>query len=312
MGGDGGGEVEQASTLRKSQEKLLDVASDFLRKGVGKGATALPFDAVADPSDLFERAFADFRKTFDDPEASGRITQGLQDILSGKGVFQSDIGRVSREFTEQITNPMTQSLRETMGVDVQNELNQPGRLFASDVQEKVGEAITRQLGMTTAPLLANAIEQERTRGFASSEANMARQLPTLSALQQLPMMQTMQAFQVAGAEQGFRQQVLDRQKAEFLRMAPEFNPYISQALGFATANTMENIVQQGSDPMGGLLGAGMGMAGSFMGTEAGAGALAGIFGGAGGASAGGLMAGGAAAGGSAASLGAMATLAAGV
>ena len=260
MGSSGGGSSTK-STISKPQRELLEVAADFLKPKVGQGATPLPFDPSADQNQLFQDAFSQFTDAFADPTRSQQVTQGLEDILSGVGTFKPDIDRVSREFNRTVTTPVAGILRETLGVDVQNQLNQPGRLFASDTRENVGRAITQELGRTTAPLLAQTVEAERNRGFASQEAALGRQQGALSALQAQPITEFQQAFGAAGLEQQSRQDIVNRQTAEFLRLTPENDPFLQLALGFATAPTLQPVQNQ---------------SGSFAGIGSGLGSLAGL------------------------------------
>lgn len=265
FGGEPELDVSQHSLLDPASQKLLQASSDFLEPRIGTGATPLPFDQFAQPGDLFERAFSQFSESFGEGGDSEFIRSQLRNLISGSGTFQPDIGRVSREFGEQITTPTARILRETLGLDIQNQLNQPGRLFASDVREKVGRGITQELGRSTLPLLAGAIENERGRGFASSEAALNRQLPALAALQSEPITSFQQAFGVAESERGLRQQELSARASEFLRLSPEADPFLQLALGFAVTPTTENIGFQTPDRFGQFLGAASAAAGAAAG-----------------------------------------------
>jgi len=258
----GGSKATTTSTISSDQKKLLKTATEFINPKIGQGATPLPFDPTAPPDELFEQAFSQFKDAFNDPTRSARITQGLEDILSGVGTFQPDIDRVSQEFNRTVTTPVSNILRDTLGLDVQNQLNQPGRLFASDTRENVGRAITQELGRSTAPLLAQSIEAERGRGFASQENFLARQQGALTALQSQPITEFQQAFGAAGAEQGVRQDAINRRAAEFLRLTPENDPFLAMALGIATQPTMQTTQTSGGSGsnMGAMLGAGLGLA----------------------------------------------------
>jgi hypothetical protein len=263
-GGGGSSEPQAVSTIDPEQRKLLKIAADFLGPQVGGGATPLPFDPSAEQNELFSQAFEQFSAAFSDPSRSQAVTQGLEDILSGVGTFKPDIDRVSREFNRTITTPVAGILRDTLGLDVQNTLNQPGRLFASDTRENVGRAITQELGRSTAPLLAQSLEAERGRGFASQENFLARQQGAISALQSQPITEFQQAFGAAGLEQQNRQEIINRQTADFLRLSPENDPFLQLALGLSTAPTF-GVGQTQSE--GG---------GSFAGLGSGLGALAGL------------------------------------
>lgn len=250
----GGTDIKQKSTLDPAQQKLLRETSAVLSQGLKDGATALPFDSFAEAPDLFTQAFESFAQSFEEGGTQDFVRSQLENIAQGLSGFEADTQGVVSDFQTQILSPVTRTLRETLGVDIQNLANQPGRLFASDVPTQVAEGISQQIGLTTAPLLAQSLEAERNRAFQSQQLATQQQLPAIAALQGLDITQTQQAFGVATAEQAQRQAGLSSRANEFLRLAPENNPYLKLALGFSTASTMENIGITNPDWVGSAIG----------------------------------------------------------
>ncbi len=261
--------VETSNLTRPSQQRALDTSLDFLTERIGQGGTPIPFDFIAELPQLLSDAFAQFETSF---QGSGaQIQEALQGLFSGQGTFQPDVAGVKERFTQDVLNPSAQAIRDTLGEEVFNMQNQPGRFFATDVPENVGRAISQQLGLTTARDLAGAIESERNRGFVSQENLLSRQPNILAAQQQLPITQFQQAFQASTGFQGAQQNVFNRRAADFLRVnAPEEDPFLRLALGFPglTSSTLQNILMPGQEAGQGQQ-IGLDLLGSFAGQSLG-------------------------------------------
>ena len=235
-------DVQTRSTIGGGQEQLLNAVSNFLTPRVGKGATPIPFESITELPQLLSDAFAQFEESF---RGEGQdIRTRLEGLLDPSRTFQADVPGVKDRFTRDVLNPAAQAIRDTLGETVFNELNQPGRFFATDVPENVGRAISTQLGLTTVPLLASSLEAERGREFTSQEAFRAREPGLVAGLQQLPITQFQQAFSAATGFQGAQQDILNRRVAEFLRLTPEQDPFLQLALGFPlTAQTQQSLIR---------------------------------------------------------------------
>jgi hypothetical protein len=286
--GDGGGtDISQESTLTGGQRSLLDSLTSLLQGELGQGADTFGGQRVAGLSPLQQQAFG---------QAGGALPLAQQLFGMGNNLPQA-FGQAQDQLTKTLQDFDPQStisnfapardvaVRQFENVTIPNILERfagAGGVRSSAAPQAIADAGS-DLSQGLSAQLGQLLQQGEQSQLNRQQAGIGQALQ----VGQAPLNFTQQAGQAGlgllggvadfGAQQrSLEQQQLNALMAQFQEGQASNNPFLNllpQALG---TTAFENVAQQGGGGLGSILG---GAFGSFAGSEAGAGALAGLFGG---------------------------------
>jgi hypothetical protein len=237
----------KAVDSRSSEQKAIAaILGPYLQGNMYNGASVYSGDLVADlPVDL-KKYFENAMKIMS--EDSELVRGALQQQASGKAAYEFDERKTQKQFQESFARPVMQAWeKNVMPVIEQQYAGMPGSMFSTHRAKGVSNAAEAYYSQNVQPQMFNAYQADLERGFQSGEAAAARQLGAASALQSMPYTQFSQTAAMAESAAAIDQMKLQAAYQEFLRTAPENNPWLQYQLAFL-GTPMMTVAQESKGP----------------------------------------------------------------
>lgn len=235
------------SQLDPAQQKMLRAASNVVTPRVGQGATPYGGQMVADMGEgFFDSAQLFFDKIGSTMQASDEI---LNSFINQDHNYEAKTEDVIKKWEEMFAKPAMQVWQDTVGKDLKQQYNLPGTFNSSRRGDAVARASNQFYGGSVSPQLFSALTNEYNKEFQSAESgrNLAFQANNMRT--NMPYQQAQQGMSIASNVQKAEQMPLSAQYQEFMRTAPEADPWLQMALGYGTIPTMDTYIKsQTTDP----------------------------------------------------------------
>ncbi len=244
--------VESRSTVRPSQEKLIDTMANLIEPRIGEGATPFPGETFAQQGPEFQQAIDRFMG------ASGDIDiDALMNQLSTPS-YVHDPARVAEQFQTGFADPLLETFGRKAVPFIKEQF--AGDLFSTRTGDVIAEKTSEFVGDVISPNLLAAQQFSEQLGFQAAESAKTGALTAAG----IPFAQLQQEIAATTLVQTEAQKVLSDAYNRFLKLAPEQDPWIQLGAQIAGLQSVENIGlqgmqgQQGTDwaALGGMLGAG--------------------------------------------------------
>lgn len=228
---------EAAPTIGGTQQALLDQIAGWLQERVGTGATPYTAPTVAGIPSLYKQAYGQYASGFGDVMPG--TGQAIGEQIAGRPAYAFSPSATTRQWQETYASPVMQTWRETVAPLLTESYNVPGAFHSWEKGRGMERAAGQFYGGQVAPTLFAALQAGEQRGAASLEAAEERRLPAAEYGRGLPYRQFGEAAGVAGSLRAMEQERLAAAYQEFLRTAPESDPFVKMGMGLATTPTMD-------------------------------------------------------------------------
>lgn len=226
--------VESRSTIRPSQERLVDVSAGFIEPRIGTGATAFPGETFAgQPGEFFESiaGYLDFQDYGD-----------IQDLITSMSTpsYVHDPTKVAESFQTGFADPLMETFNRKVLPNIKESF--AGDLFSTRTGDVLAEKSSEFVGDVISPALFAAQTASERLGVEAAETAKGRAM----IAQNIPFQKLQQDIMATTALQTEAQKVLTDAYNRFLRTAPEQDPWLQLASQFAGLQTMETVGMQGT------------------------------------------------------------------
>ncbi len=227
--------VESRSTIRPSQERLVDVSAGIIEPQIGTGATEFPGETFAgQPPEFFESiaGFLDFQDFGD-----------IQDLITNITTpsYVHDPTRVAESFQTGFADPLMDMFTRKAIPTIKEQF--AGDLFSTRTGDVIAEKTSEFVGDVISPALFAAQTASERLGFEAAETAKGRAITARG----IPFQLLQQEIMATTAIQTEAQRVLTDAYNRFLRLTPEQDPWLQLASQFAGLQTVENVGIQGSE-----------------------------------------------------------------
>ena len=225
--------VESRSTVRPSQEKLIDTMADLIEPRIGEGATPFPGETFAQQGPEFQQAIDRFMG------ASGDIDiDALMNQLSTPS-YVHDPTAVAEGFRTGFADPLMDMYNRKIAPNIKESF--AGDLFSTRTGDVLAEKSSEFVGDVISPNLFAAQQFSEQLGFQAAESAKTGALTAAG----IPFAQLQQEIAATTLVQTEAQKVLSDAYNRFLRLAPEQDPWIQLGAQIAGLQSVENIGLQG-------------------------------------------------------------------
>ncbi len=261
--GSSGGSTKQAPNYTRAEMKMFDTAARMIQQGLGQGATAYSGQTFAPMGQDFYDAVDSYRSFMEDMDQP--LSSAAQQAISGKAGFTYDPKESSSYWEKNLATPAMSTWQNTIAPQIKEGFA-GGGLFSSRLPQMLTQEASNFYGQSLVPALYSAQMSDRQMGIASKESALDRQSQMLPFVSSMGGMLAGQGMSIAGAQQQQQQLALDDRFNQFLRMAPENNPWLQTATAWrGSPSTVTNIHTPGTDWAGGLMSLGGALGSSAIG-----------------------------------------------
>lgn len=244
--------AEPLPLWNKIQRDLAKVLGPEISEGIGKGATSYSGQLVADIPEMFTQAYDKLNAmmgAYDDD-----ITNALLTDMSGEPAWDSQYSNIAETWRSEFAVPVMSTWSETVQPLIKEAANAiPGGFRSLGMAKNVAAGANEYFAQYVQPTLFQAYSDETNRQFTSVEAAAARRLPAATKLSTLAGDMAQPYMAAALTQKGMEQEGLSAEYQEFMRMAPENNPYYAKALSFLGIPTTDWAVTNQQDQIPGAL-----------------------------------------------------------
>jgi hypothetical protein len=238
------------STLAPWQQKVGKQVSAMTQVGLKVGATDYTGKLVADTPEMF-------RSLYDNTLSNmGAWQTAISDAITGKPAYQFDSEQATKDWETNFATPVMAAWKRNVLPTLNESMNTPGSYWGS----QRGAKVNRDMGNFYNDNVASKLFDWQTQGRqmeATSRENAAARRSTAPG-------QIMNSLAgLSDSLQAKDQAVLSAAYSEFMRMAPENNPWIKIAMGFMTNNTRDNAVVTTPSMFGQITGAAASLISAF-------------------------------------------------
>ncbi len=276
----GGGSVKEAPKYSQAEMKLFDEIANKIRGSLDSGATPYTGKRFADQPQEFYDAIDAF-KAFNQSTRGGMMS-AIDQIMSGQPSFTYDPTTTADYWQKAYATPALQVWENDIRPTIEE--GYAGNMFNTRARNAVAREKDVFYGSAILPQLYQAQMAERQAGIQSGENAVNRMMQMAGMLPSLGQAMFTGDMTISESLRSLEQQRLDAAFNEFLRLAPENDPWIQTAIKYRTGAqpTMDYFVQEKISPfemaLGGLsamggLKSGIGELGSLIG------GIGGLFGG---------------------------------
>jgi hypothetical protein len=245
-----------ASTLNKSQKKILKATTEYLLKNIGKGAEGYPGQLTADIPQLFTDAYERFSKAWGGD--LGDVSQtAVRNLISGKPAYEFDPVAKTSQWRETYAGPVMAAYEDFALPMIKESWNLPGVAYSRARGEGVAREVGGFYGQYVAPKLFDALQTGEAMGFQSRELAAGRQIQALD----LPGRQFAQTAGVAGSLEERLNRKYMADYSEWLRTRGEPGWAIQTAMGYMTQPTRTAFYETGGESADAFDYASLGLAG---------------------------------------------------
>ena len=228
-------QVQQSSTIRPSQEGLIDTAAGVIEGNIGQGATPYTGQMIADPSAISSQAYLNYQNNNNWQNMQGMLNSDWADPT-----YTYNQQNVTDQWQTGYADPMMESFNAHVVPGLEEDF--AGGLYSTRASDYVADRSREFYGSTIAPTLFTAQQNAQQLGVQSAELSRNRQQTAL----EMPYQQTLRDLQIGAQQSGYAQRVLDAAYDEFLRTADEQDPWLQLAAQFGGMTTMETVGMQGT------------------------------------------------------------------
>lgn len=212
-------------TLTAQQKKVDAAYGAWLQQYIGKGATPYNGQIVADmPTDVNSM----FQDMLGSMSANNKtIETAFRQDAEGVPAYAYDERKIKRDWETNVASPVMSAWTKYVApVVTQAFAGSPGAFYSAAKGQGVANAASKYFAENVQGTLYNTMQNNQQMAFQSGENAAGRRASGASALQSLPISNFNSALQGASSVQGVNQQKLSAAYSEFMRKAPENNPYM--------------------------------------------------------------------------------------
>ncbi len=214
----------------------------WLYGGLTRGTGATPFEGelvapLVPELQAAQDQFSGFEggDQFDELSAAA-----VERALSGEPSFDVSDEATAERFERGVAAPLRRDFETNIAPLIDESFASRGGSFSSRRGEARARALT-DISLRGQSILAGQQQENQQLQAALSESAANRQMAGVGLAEQVSMAPLLrsQALTTTGAPfQLYEQSLRDAQYSEFLRMAPENNPYVQAALGYLNVQTL--------------------------------------------------------------------------
>lgn len=253
MGG-GGSDVKEAPRYSPAEMKLFDEIANKISENLNRGATPYTGKRFADQPQEFYDAIDAF-KAFNQSTRGGMLS-AINQIMSGQPSFTYDPTTTADYWQKAYATPALQVWENDIRPTIEE--GYAGNMFNTRARNAVAREKDVFYGSAILPQLYQAQMAERQAGIQSGENAVNRMMQMAGMLPSLGQAMLTGDMTISESLRSLEQQRLDAAFNEFLRLAPENDPWLQTAIKYRTGAqpTMDYFVEEKISPfemaLGGL------------------------------------------------------------